>query len=218
MKKNYLILLSLVCVLLLSCQNKLTQNKLNEMLSNDWCECLETKTTSFEEIISQKSYQCIESVIAKYTNDKKLYKNIIELVNQKGYDTALSEYEKERLFGNELGFTLLNDAVDNCLVYREALIEYKNFYINLAKKEASEKDMEGVDELIVALQNQLSSIEEISINDKQVKKQVSYYFTVYGVLLEYKNKPKLAVEQYDKAIKYDKNNHVANGFKKIISN
>jgi tetratricopeptide (TPR) repeat protein len=214
-----LFLLTILCLstILTSCGNKqLTQEELSDKLSKDWCDCVkkqsEGKTT--EEIL-QISVNCIASVMLGYTQDKQLYDNMRMLIAAKGYDDTLSDYEKERLFGKELGRHLMGNAIDNCVVYRQALLEFKKYYIEKAKQDAGLEDIIEINEFINNMQAQLDELDMSQVNNLQTREQISNYYTMLGLLYEYTGKYTIAVKQYDKAILIDPES-VAVDFKKLL--
>lgn len=202
-----------------SCQNKqLTQDGLSTKFSKDWCGCMEEKSDGKtpEEIISQIVPNCVQSVMSQYIQDKQLYDDIRVLVAAKGYDDSLSDYEKERLFGRELGKELVANAVDECETYRQALIQFKKDYIEKAKQNADIQDKIEVDELINNMQSQLDEINVNQVKDPKKQKQMSSYYLLLGLMYEYTDKDDLAVKQYDKAIEFDPESSTAIGLKKLL--
>lgn len=145
-----------------------------------------------------------------------MYNNIRAIVATKGYDNTLSDYEKEKLFGNELGKKLITDAVDNCVVYRQALIQFKKDYVEKAKQDMDSEDKMGTDELINNMQSYLDGIDTSQINNPQQMKQISTYFALLGLLYEYAGVEAAAIEQYNKAIMLDPENSNAVAFKKLL--
>ncbi|MDR3057134.1 MAG: hypothetical protein LBU84_03210 [Prevotella sp.] len=215
----FIIMNLLLSLALISCQKKqLSQDDLSIKFNNDWCSCMEneSKDKTPEVIISQISVNCIQSVMLQYTQDEQLYDDIRALVAAKGYDDTLSDYEKEKLFGKELGKILITNAVDNCIAYRHALVQYKKDYIEKAKKEMDPEDKTGTDELINNMQSHLDGIDASQTNNPQIKKRVSAYYALLGLLYEYAGKEIPAIEQYDKAILIDPENSNAIAFKKLL--
>ena len=219
MKKILFVILCILPVILVSCQKKrLSQDELSDKFSKDWCDCMEKESEGKtpEEIISQASLLCVQNVMLGYTQDEQLYNDIRKLVAEKGYDDTLSDYDKERLFGRELGQNLMADAVDNCVVFRESLIQFKKYYIEKAQQEMKIEDRDDVYELIDNMQKQLDEIDTASINNARTKKQIGNYYTLLGLLYENTDREDLAVEQYDKAIQFDPENTNAMGLKKLL--
>ncbi|MDH6307965.1 tetratricopeptide (TPR) repeat protein [Dysgonomonas sp. PFB1-18] len=202
-----------------SCQNKqLTRDELSEKFSKDWCGCMEEKSEgkTSEEIISQVVPDCVRGVMSQYVQDKQLYDGIRVLIAAKNYDESLSDYEKERLFGRELGKELVTNAVDECETYRKALIQFKKDYIEKAKQDANTQDKVEVGELINNMQSQLDEIDISQVKDPKKKKQISSYYLLLGLMYEYAEKDALAVKQYDKAIEFDSESSTAIGLKKLL--
>ena len=211
-------LLIILCLSLVSCGNKqLSQDELFDKFNKDWCECLEKQSEGKppEEIVSQVTVNCILSIMLQYTQDKQLNDNMYALIAAKGYDDTLSDYEKEKLFGKELGENLMANAIDNCVTYRYGLKQFKKYYIEKAKQDASVDDKIEVEDLINNIQTELRTIDIDKANLSQ-KKQISYYYTVLGLLYEYTDRDTLAIENYDKAIQIDEANTNASGFKKLL--
>ena len=218
MRNLLLIILCLSCILI-SCRNKqLNQDELSDKFNKDWCDCLakQSEGKTSEEIITQLSLYCVQNVTLQYTQDEQLYDNIRSLVTEKGYDDTLSDYEKERLFGRELGKNLIANAVDNCVVYRQSLIQLKEYYIEKARQDMDAKDEYEVNELINEMQTELNEIDISQINNISTKKQISSYYLLLGLLYENMNKEQLAIEQYDKAIQINSENTNAIGFRKLL--
>lgn len=204
---------------LVACQKKqLNQEELAIKLNNDWCNCMEDKSKEKtpEEIISQVSVSCTQSVLLTYTQDEQLYDNIRKLTADKGYDDSLSDYEKERLFGNELGQNLINEAVDNCVIYRQALIEFKKQYADKAKQNMNYDDKVETDKLINNMQSELDEINIDQVKNSQTIKQISNYYILLGLLYENAGRKAPAIEQYNKAILIDPENSKAATFKKLL--
>ena len=112
---------------MISCRDKqLSQDELSNKFNEDWCNCLakQSEGKTPEEIVEQVAVNCVLNVLSRYTKDKQLHDNILSLVAEKGYDDSLSDYEKEKLFGKELGKNLMADAIDYCVVYRQSLIQF----------------------------------------------------------------------------------------------
>ena len=212
-----LIILSLSCILI-SCRDKqLSQDELSNKFNEDWCDCLakQSEGKTPEEIVEQVAVNCVLNVLSRYTKDKQLHDNILSLVAEKGYDDSLSDYEKEKLFGKELGKNLMADAIDYCVVYRQSLIQFKKNYIEKARQEMNDKDEHEVNELINMMRTELDAIDISQINTS-TKKQISNYYLLLGLLYENMNKEHLAIEQYDNAIQFDSESTIAIGFKKML--
>jgi tetratricopeptide (TPR) repeat protein len=138
------------------------------------------------------------------------------LVAEKGYDDTLSDYEKEKLFGNELGKDLITNAVDNCVIYHQSLIQFKKYYAEKAKQDMDSDDKIETDKFINNMQSQLDEINISRINNLQTKKQISTYYVLLGLLYECADREAPAIEQYDKAILIDPENSNAVAFKKLL--
>jgi len=214
-------LLIIVCFssVFASCQNKvLNQNELSEKFNKDWCDCLkkQSKGKTPEEIIEQTTINCVLNVMTQYTEDKQLYDNMRMLIAAKGYDDSLSDYEKERLFGRELGNDLMRDAVDNCVVFRKALIEFKKYYIEKAQQAMGVDDEKDLNEWLDMMQKELDEIDINQVKNVQTRKRISNYYVLMGLVYENIKKESLAIEQYDKAVQFDEENTNAMGFKKLL--
>lgn len=219
MKKILFVILCILPVTLGSCQKKrLSQETLSDKFSKDWCDCMEKESEGKtpEEIISQVSLLCVQNVMLVYTQDEQLYGDIRKLVAEKDYDDTLSDYDKERLFGRELGLNLMANAVDNCVIYRESLIQFKRYYIEKARQDMKIEDKDDVYEFIDNMQKQLDEIDAASIDNTGTKDKISNYYTLLGLLYENTDREDLAVEQYDKAIQFDPENTNAMGLKKLL--
>lgn len=198
-------------------KTKLTQEEFSKIYNKDWCECLtkEAKQKPSETIVSELAVSCSIKTLMPYTQDKGFYNQIKQLIESKNYNSNLSDYEKERLFGREVGNTLMINAINNCDIYRESIKKFKQFYIEKARKDATGKDKKETDALIASMQQTLYEINPSETNDNQ-KVKISEYFLILGILYEFSNKKDLAIKQYEKALEFSPQNYVAIGFKKIL--
>ena len=170
----FLLIITCLSIALASCVSKqLSQDELFDKFNKDWCECLEKQSEGkpSEEIVSQIATNCILNIMLQYTQDKQLNDNMHALIAAKGYDDTLSDYEKEKLFGKELGKNLMANAIDNCVMYRYGLKQLKKYYIEKTKQDASIDDKIEVEDLINNMQTELNTIDIGKANLSQ-KKQI----------------------------------------------
>jgi tetratricopeptide (TPR) repeat protein len=200
-----------------SCKKQvMSQEELSTNLHNEWCSCLQKSNSNFEEILTKDAIKCLSIVMTTYVNDSINYQQIKHLIEQKKYDASLTDYEKERLFGKELGSYIINNAVDNCDVYRQAVINMKKHYIALAQQEVTVNNLKDLDELINVLKEQLDALKNTKVTNVEAKNKISHFYTIYGLLLEYKNRPDQALEQYNMALELNPENSSAYGFKRLL--
>ncbi|MDL2243407.1 hypothetical protein LJB84_00990 [Bacteroidales bacterium OttesenSCG-928-J19] len=210
---------TIICIasILTACQTKpLSQDDLSAKFNTDWCDCMQEQSSGKtpEEIVSQVSVNCVQKIMTQYTQDKELYDKIRVLVAEKGYDNSLSDHEKERLFGKELGKNLMANAIDNCVVYRQALMQFKDYYFEKAKQDMDSE--EEVNEFIENIQKEIDEIDINQVKKPHLRKQISNYYVLLGMLYEYTDREQLAIKQYEKAIEFDPENTHAVGFQKLL--
>ncbi|MFK8282116.1 tetratricopeptide repeat protein [Capnocytophaga cynodegmi] len=216
--KRKIVLVTLILSIYLGCaQKQLTQTELEIMFSKDWCTCLEKESVGKDgEQIPQVWVDCIAKIMKQYTENEILYADIRKFAILNYPDSNLSDYERERLFGRQLGKKMLVQSLDNCNIYLKGMSDFKTFYIKKATQDASSESKKEVEVLIKKMQETLDEVDINKMNDTQ-KSQIGEYYVLLGLLYEFKGDKSLALLQYDKAIELVPYNYKAIAFKKLIN-
>lgn len=160
------------------------QKKLEKLFLVQYCSCLgENSGLPSETILYKKSSEC---VIAFQKENAALIKEIIEDDYPK--NTSISEQDRFNDSGKRMVQNTIVELVRSCDFYRSTLSKYKGDLIN---------------QLGVTKENAQKGIKEMILNENKVKdsKSLALYFTLLGVMHEYINDKKSAINYYDKALK-----------------
>ncbi|GET46699.1 hypothetical protein [Capnocytophaga felis] len=217
MNRKIVLVILILSVYLGCAQKQLTQTELETMFSKDWCACLEKESVGKDgEQIPQIWVDCVAKIMKQYTENEILYADIRKFAMLNYPDSSLSDYERERLFGKQLGKKMLVQSLDNCDIYLKGMSDFKTSYIRKATQDASSEDKKEVEMLIKKIQEVLDEVDINKMNDAQ-KNQIGEYYVLLGLLYEFKGDKSLAILQYDKAIKLVPYNYKAIAFKKLIN-
>lgn len=218
MKNKIILCTTLLIFSIVSCgqKEKLTEKEFLEIFNKDWCECLEKESEgkSSKEIIDTIFGSCVRNVMLSYTENKDFYESIKQLIKSKNYDPQLSEYERERLFGKEIGKQLMVDAIDNCNIYAESLEKFKQFYVEKILADSTAEDKQETEKLIESMEKGLSEIDIRKANDNQ-KAQISQYVLMLAMLYDLTGRKELAMTYYEKSLEISENN-LALAFQKLL--
>lgn len=160
------------------------QKKLEKLFLSQYCSCLgENSSLPPETILYKTSGECI---IAFQKQNTELMKKIVEEDYPK--NTSISEQDRFNDSGKRMVQNTIVELVRNCDIYRNTLSKYK---VNL------------INQLGVTKENAQQGIKEMRENESKVKdsQSLALYFTLLGVMHEYINDRKSAINYYDKALK-----------------
>lgn len=210
----------LLLVLIYSCNSgMLTQEELETKFNNEWCSCLEkhAANSSPEDIVLSHSVSCVQLILSDYLQNDIMIENFHKLIKKRNYDPTLSDYEKERLFGKELGKKLLQHAVDHCIVYRRAINPVKKFYFEQIKKEFNIQTQTDLESLKDSMQFFLGTFTREDFQHPKLRSFATDHYVLLGILSEFSDAQSDAIVAYDKALEIDSSHSTANAFKKMIT-
>jgi len=181
---KWILISSLTFTGLISYGQSKDQKKLEKLFLKQYCSCLgEDASLSPEIILYKKSSECI---IVFQNENAELMNEIIKEDYPK--NTSISEQERLNDSGRRMVQNTIIDLVRTCGFYRNTLNKYKTNLIN---------------QLGVTKENAQQGIKEMIDGEKKIKdnQSLALYFTLLGVMHEYINDKKSAINYYDKALK-----------------
>ena len=151
----------------------------------EYCSCLETYSQKEpEQLLYSATVNCINSFFRNKTKEAE------QIVKEKEYDSALSDYEKGKNLGKEIVFNVIEDLIENCELYRKSLIEYK--LIIAGQLNISNNSIENIISELRAKENNITD-----------KKELGTFFTILGIIYEFANNKEEALNSYNKALDHD---------------
>lgn len=180
--------MKIVVLLLLTCSVSAfaqgpKQKALQTELAKGYCSCLtDSKETDPEKILTETTKVCIKDF---FTGKETLMEEIVAEAN---VDANLSGYEKGRVIGKEMMLNIIEDLIRDCAVFRNAIKNYKQGYIDQLKLKQP-----TVDSAIM----EFKALEpKVTDNNKK-----ALLYSVLAMMHEYAGKKDEAIRYYEMSVK-----------------
>lgn len=197
--KNIILSIYLLIISFVSFSQNEDYQSIKKQFINSYCECLASfKNENPQVVLYDKTEICINQFIAQLDATKT--QNLIN--NDKSISDTLSQFDRNKQWGKNLIFSIIEDLVSECESYRQTILEYKQ---NVGQQFNIEK--QDLNALITEFNSKIPTI--------TIEKNKAYVYTLLGVIYEYNKQPLEALKYYKSALSIYPTTS-AKGLKKLI--
>lgn len=120
--KNIILSIYLLIISFVSFSQNEDYQSIQKQFINSYCECLTSfKNENPQVVLYDKTENCINQFIAQLDATKT--QNLIN--NDKSISDTLSQFDRNKQWGKNLIFSIIEDLVSESESYRQTILEYK---------------------------------------------------------------------------------------------